>query len=368
MRKRMVVFGIVTFLAMIIFAIVYHDEPREINEEVEIYTNEMSATELFIQKYLLMENGMIRTNFSDRKDGKLALSESLGLWMDYLVAKGDMTQFDRAYKTMKEEFQLSNHLLSWKIEDGVGAKTNALIDDLRVIEALFKMGELTNNRDYIDEAVEMAKAIKDHHISNGYFVDFYDVEHEEKNDFTTISYLKPNALFYMEKYKILEPNVVTNMLTLLKQLPIENGFYPETYFLKEDRFAFEEEVNLIDQIYIGLHREQANVDSSILFDWLKETFYKENQLFGRYDAKTKKPTVTYESVAVYSLTIIYSLEKGDQIFAKDVYDRMIELRVADKGDPYFGGYVADDNTDTHSFDNLLASIAERKLKHAKVIP
>src|SRR5699024_12700194 len=116
---------------------------------------------------------------------------------------------------MKKELKLFNHLLSCKIEDGEKAQTNELIDDLRVIEALFKMGVLTNNRDYIDEAVEMAKAVKDHHISNGYFVDFYDVEHEEKNDFTTISYLKLYALFYMEMYKVFTTNDVHNILSFI---------------------------------------------------------------------------------------------------------------------------------------------------------
>jgi len=47
---------------------------------------------------------------------------------------------------------------------------------------------------------------------------------------------------------------------------------------------------------------------------------------------------------------------------------MRQLQVSDEADPYFGGFVTNGGDDTYSFDNLLAGIAERKLKYAKLIP
>jgi hypothetical protein len=138
---------------------------------------------------------------------------------------------------------------------------------------------------------------------------------------------------------------------------LENGFYPKSYNVRTHTFSFENPVNLIDQLYTAFHLEKAGVKTDEFYEWLKAEFYQNGRLNGRYDRNTKKQAVDYESASVYALTILYSLERNDRSFAKDVYERMVAMRVDDKQSNHYGGYVV--NGETHSFDNLLPLLAER---------
>ena len=331
----------------------------------QVNKEETLSTEQFVIDYLLSEDGTIRTDIKPNTNSNIALSESIGLWMEYLAEKGDLPQFEEAYRTIKDQFLAKNNLLFWKIENGQAARSNALIDDLRVMEALFKVGERSNNQHYIHTAKSIANAVLNYNREGSFFVDFYEMELEEKGDILTLTYLNPSAFQYMVKYNVLSEYEMDELRKFMSEIPMENGFYPKSFRQSDDTFQFDSTVNLIDQLYVALHLERFDINTDQFFEWIHKTFYNENLLYGQYDQKTKKNAVQYESVAVYALVILYSIEKQEYSLAEDIYYRMIRLRNNNPDASYFGGFVTSDTT--HSFDNLLALLAERKLVNEQVI-
>lgn len=314
-------------------------------------------TEPFIRKHLLHKDGTIRTNLEGKNGYQLALSESLGLWMEYLVAKQDFEGFEEAYETLLRTFVLPEGIIVWKVENGERAQTNALIDDLRIMKALFAAGKHENRKDFIQTAISIAESLAKYNRKGEYFVDFYDVKHQYANEEITLSYLDRESFRYMVQYGAIDEEMLKNLDEFLNTITLENGFYPKSYNVRTHTFSFENPVNLIDQLYTAFHLEKAGVKTDEFYEWLKAEFYQNGRLNGRYDRNTKKQAVDYESASVYALTILYSLERNDRSFAKDVYERMVAMRVDDKQSNHYGGYVV--NGETHSFDNLLPLLAER---------
>lgn len=326
-------------------------------------------TEQFIKDFLIASDGTIRTNFAQKEneEGKHRLSESIGLWLEYLVVKDDMEGFQNSARVVEEYFLLHENIVAWEIKDDKQATTNALIDDLRIIEALFLEGEKSNNSVLIRLAKEISEAILQYNKPGDYFVDFHDTKFNYSNENLTLSYLNPEPFRYMVSYGLLSEDSLKELLDFMKEIPSENGFYPKTFDTVEQLFIYDDTINLIDQLYTAIYLEKAGVDTGEFYEWLKATFYKQGFLYGRYNRITKEPAVDYEAASVYALTIIYSVGKNDDTFSLDVYEQMKNMQVRNKDHMYYGGYVDLSTSNTHSFDNLLPLIAERILHLEKII-
>lgn len=122
-------------------------------------------TEQFIQEYLINEEGIVRTNFLEEDQEEQYLSESMGIWLEYLELTKDHKQFNQAVEAIQTHFLLNNDLVAWEIVDGQTATTNALIDDLRMIEMLFKEGERRKEPRLIKFACKRCLQSNDHNAS-----------------------------------------------------------------------------------------------------------------------------------------------------------------------------------------------------------
>ncbi|KEP25111.1 MULTISPECIES: glycosyl hydrolase family 8 [Bacillus] len=318
--------------------------------------------EYFITHHLMTDQGMIRTSFAEQH---IYLSESLGLWMDYLVQKKDQPSFDQQVDVLHTQFLLNHDLLSWQIESQQKSKVNALVDDLRVVAALQKADQLWQKSAYQTTAKEIAQALKDNNMFKGILTDYYDASTKQTSHTITLSYMDPKAIKELVSLQIFTKQTMINQLAILKNAPRQKGFFPKSYDIAKKAYSFDQEINLIDQLYTALHAEHAQVDTSEIMKWLKTNFQEEGKLYGRYELNSLKPAVTYESPSVYALVILYALNQGELDFAKDVYHRMKELQIQDPLKPYYGGYM--NEKETHSFDNLLPLIAERELLNESVI-
>lgn len=361
-QKKWIVFPLIVISLVLLIAIIFKNKQTNddyIAVKSTLEPKETLATEQFVIDHLLLNNNLIATDFKNNHNGNVFLSESIGLWLHYLALKEDEKQFKDAIEALIEHFLLPNHLISWRINGKTQLSTNALIDDLRIVSALFYFGERTGNEQYVQLAEQISKALVQLQVKRNMFVDFYDLEHEIANDTLTLSYIKLDALHYMVEHDLLKKRVYERMEKILRDAPQHNNFFPKTYDVIEKKYTYEREVHFIDQLYIALQREKNKMENDNFFTWMKEEFYDQGKLFGRYYAATQKPIVSYESASVYALAILYSLEKNEHEFATDLYERMITLRVHDTNSPYEHGYVDVVNETTHSFDNLLPLLAER---------
>lgn len=335
-----------------------HESVRPIEQD-PLTIKEEIPTEQFIRENLMTEDGRLHTNMTNRKEEYL--SESLGLWMDYLLLKNDHAQFEQQVTILTEQFLTKDHLVIWEINKGKSAPANAFIDDLRIVGALYKAGEQWQEPMYIKLANEMSQALVKYQVDEQLMVDFVELKSKAKGTDVTLSYLIPSGFEAMKAAGILSKDLLEKNKDLLLDAPFSNeDLFPKAYHIPTDEYLFDAEVNMIDQFYTGYHRAKWGGDITALVDFAKTAFKEGNgKLFGRYDHQTKQPIVDYESAAVYALAILMCLEVDEETFAKELYTQMKTLQVNEG--IYHGGYIDVSSKDTHTFDNLLALIAERSM-------
>ena len=314
------------------------------------------VAEHFIRDYLMQEDGRIATDLTSRKDEYL--SETVGLWMEYLVLQDDQEAFEQQVKVLKKYFLTKDYLVVWEVKDKKKAPANAFIDDLRIMNALYEAGERWSNSSYKKLAKKIKGALVTYHIKQDVFIDHVDLKTKSQAEQVTLSYLIPSALDKMETDA---SKAYKQTRSLFLDAPINPlGFLPKTYDLSTGSYIFEDKVNMIDQLYMGYHRAQWGADVSQLLEFIRQTYTEHGVLYGRYDLNEGTPIVEYEAVAVYALAILLAIETDENELAEKLYENMKAMQQTDKAQPYYGGYIDVASKSTHSFDNLLALIAERK--------
>lgn len=320
--------------------------------------NHFPIGEQFIRNHLLKGDGMIRTNFSNTDEGNLYLSESNGLWLNYLASVNDEAAFQTAYTDTKKHLQSKEMLFAWRDNDDEKATTNALIDDLRIIRALYTMGEQTKNQKWVKEANAISEKIIEHHGKDEYLMDFYDWKHQQQSHDLTLSYLDLGTIEKIVQQNIWEKEAYESLKHFVDDLPMDKGWYPFNYSIHEETFHFMEEINLIDQLYIAIHKEEVALNTDAFYKTFMSLYEQDGKLYGRYDFETKQPAVSYESVAVYALAAIYVHQRDDIELSNELLEQMHSFQVTQEENLYIGGYMDEGTNMTHSFDNLLALLAE----------
>lgn len=332
-----------------------------------------SATEQFINNHMQNPNGTLATYLVDRPStdptyvaGHEALSESLGLQMVYLYEKGDQAAFQKQYEILNQYYLAPNGLVRWKLNaDGShNVTTNALIDDWRIMVALFKAGESFGNAQYIETARKLANALAVKNVKNGIFADFHDAQYNISNNTLSLFYIDPEALQYMLKYGAISQKMYNSTLRILNQAGNDGVFFAKNYNIDLAAYQNDPQVHMIEQIYIAHFRKLNGKNSPGFYQFVKQEFNKNGVLYGQYDRATRAPAVNYESNAVYGMLVQYALDMNDPVFANRVYDRMNDFEIADPQSPFFGGYVVQtsEGQDTHIFDNLFPLLAKQQLE------
>ncbi|WP_018751764.1 hypothetical protein [Paenibacillus sanguinis] len=346
------------FLIIIIVAVMF--EGRR-----SYFALQASPTEQFIKRHMMNANGTLATflqeGVSDTPEipaGREALSESLGLWMQYAVLKDDKALFESGYETLKQWFVAPEGYIAWKLtEDGQSmVHTNALVDDFRIIEALYEATYKWNREAYGTLADQLSSTVTDFLLREGTFVDYYDFSLQDSGSNISLSYLNMPAMAHMVYSGELAQSVYQRHKALLKDMPNDGRFYPKSYDPVANRYTYDDTINLIDQLLVALNVVDNGGDPAPLFTFIQTEFTQRQQIMGRY-SRAGQPVAPYESPAVYGLSILLALRLNDVEFASQLYDRMLKFRGQDH--TYPGGYVFDRNT--HLFDNLYPLIAEQQL-------
>lgn len=238
------------------------------------------------------------------------LSESIGLYMEYLVMMEDEEKFAEQYDNLLSEFVVEegeNFFVNWLIFED--ATVNALIDDIRIAAALREADELFGQPEYSETADQIIETISRIQNNNDYTVDYYDWEVEFPAQRVTLSYLIADVPEDMNADRLLE-NVEADAV-----------FFPEYFDVAEEVYVENEVVHMIDQLLIAINRERIGLSSDVFEEWLKTEWAEEGRLFGRYDRETQQPTVTYESLAMYFYMNEYFLVIGEDEAADEVKAR-----------------------------------------------
>lgn len=333
--------------------------------------NTLFPTEHFIKRQMTNENGTVATYLQNGKttdddlvSGREALSETLGLSMQYALAKDDEKAFLENYRLLMTYFISGDGMVYWKLTADGNAEvtTNATVDDLRIIGALLDAHERWRNRAYLMTGRKMFSYLHENNQRSQLFVDYFDAKLKVKSENVTLSYIDIDVLAVMGRYGELDSQVYQKTIGLLQNIPDEQLFYPKLYSISSGKFYYEDEINLLDQMLVGIQRNKIGFQNDKIYYFIKSEFKKNGKLFGRYHRKNKLPAVDYESPALYALAIQFALLQGDQKFAESLYQRMIMFRNNNRFSGYHGAYSIDGKKDTHIFDNLLPLIAEVRMQ------
>ena len=333
-------------------------------------TSAKNQTELFINKWLKSDKGLITTYIKESKHedadlvaGRDVLSESLGLSMIYALNKKDETLFNEDKELLVDYFIESDGFVYWKLTESGGKEvgTNALIDDIRIADALMTASDVWENDDYAYTADVMTEYTFKHNVNQGKLVDYYDRKNKLVSSDITLSYIDPVALKNVAGDVTRNKEIAENTIDILQNAPLKNGFYPKSYQVDKKNYQYDSQVNIVDQAIVAYHQAKAGESSEEFLAFIRQEMDENDYISGMYDLKTKKPIVNYESPAVYSFLIMYLLEIDETSLANQIYQQMILHRDEDPSSPYYGGYSVT-NGDTHVFDNILPMIAEQLLK------
>ncbi|MGM0897896.1 MAG: hypothetical protein ACQEV0_08350 [Bacillota bacterium] len=280
-------------------------------EEEEQPVEQQGVPEGFGERYF-DENGFIHA-YPSAPDSQY-LSESIGLYMEYLNMMEDEDKFEEQYANLMSEFVVEkdeNLFVNWLIYED--ATVNALIDDIRIAAALREADELFDRPEYSETADRIIETISRVQTNNGYTVDYYDWEVEFPAQRVTLSYLIDDVPEDMKADELLE------------NVEADEVFFPEYFDVAEEEYVENDIVHMIDQLLIAINRERIGLSSDVFEEWLKTEWAEEGRLFGRYNRETQDAEVTYESLAMYFYMNEYLLAIGEDETAEEVKVRGTEM-------------------------------------------
>ncbi|WP_442602966.1 glycosyl hydrolase family 8 [Paenibacillus sp. KN14-4R] len=330
----------------------------------------------FIVTHLMDKSGGIYTNL--RTDlpkvehvasNHAMLLESNGLLMQYALHTGRRDLFDGQLRFITKHMQGSDGLLRWKYEGphGEKAKTNASLDDLRVIRCLLDAHDKWGEASYQTYALLLGDALLKANRQKDLLVDYYDMTTKQQANQVTVSYLDVQTMKRLMAFNSNWAPIYEATLSLLTKAQLSSGLFMKTFDLKSNQWMLcEGKFNTIDSLISAIHAMEAGLPTSRTIDWLQMTWARDGRLFAYYDTSGNKLD-QIESPAVYALAARLVHKAGLHQLEDQLVQRMQQFAVQDSSSQYVGGYVDLASLQCYSFDNLQALLmeAERNSIHEK---
>lgn len=318
----------------------------------------------FVKDHMVTAQGGIRTNYLDKPaekeqaTGAEVLSESMGLWMLYMVAIHDEALFQSALGFVQDELD-TGRILSYRYSTDVGAyPVNAFIDDARIIRALLLAGE-TFASGYRDEALTYARRLYDTNVKDGRVYDMYDETLGQTNDFITLCYIDLDTMRRLAQYDQRWAPVTRTMQDIA-----EKGYLGDTFPLYAGAYQYStgeygrEDINTVQSLLTVLNLTRADVCPQRTLDYLKDRI-EDGALYGAYQ-QDGTPVNETQSTAIYAIcAMIFAAADDGETYAQCI-GRMDTLQVTDEDSEVYGAFANADTLELYAFDNLTAMLAYRQ--------
>lgn len=294
------------------------------------------------------KNGLIK-NYGCTQD-TLILSESIGQYLEYLLLTKDETSFHEQTQLLENYYLVTEKdatFIKWQLGDQIF--TNASVDDLRIIKTLKEAGQVFQQIEYKVLAKKLEKSLLTHQLKDGMLTDFYDWYYQQNSSFIHLSYIDFDAFKGIPE---IDQDAYIRMLE--QSVPEDSPFFQEIWDTEDKTYeeANKKEVDLIDQLLIAIQYAKGVEEIPESFDnWIKKEWQIESKLYGRYQKDGEIPSVSYESSAVYALTVQYFWVTGQNDLADIIAKKLVDQ-------PPFT--TKDSFSSVHFFDYILAHMtAER---------
>ncbi len=320
----------------------------------------------FVQEHLTTSDGgvqlHVQADSSDSPSGQDVLSESQGLIMEYAALTHNEDLFTCAYRYTEDQLESDNGLLRWYgTKTGSTAQVNALLDDLRVLQAMYSQNQLTGECE--DELTKHAAAIALYNIdSDGNLVDFYTFADGSKAHQLTMCYADWGALDVLEE---LEPYTKSS-IKAAREI-VDGAYLGDAFPFYANNYDYETDLydtgslNMAEAMLTLLHQAEADSLPDASLQWLR-TQMAGDGIWARYDIQGNVvPGYEYQSSAIYAIAGMIALECDDDALLTQAVSRMEEYRCFDTSSELNGAF-ASSMEDVSSFDQCMALVLYGRLQ------
>lgn len=311
----------------------------------------------FIQNNLLKKQG-IYTNYRRTKyqashaTGHEMLSESSGMWLEYLARSGKKQEFSQFYQQTKKTFDLGDQF-SYRYNPQTKRKytVNATLDDLRIIKALVVFDTINHTEKYQKEASERFAKLSNNCIKNGQLVDFYDQKSKQASTQGSLAY------FDLQTLKYFEDQTKRGEREYQKQLRVvQNGYqgdifplYAASYNWKTEQYSTAD-LNTSEALETLVHLAQVGKLKEASRQWLiqqieHKTLYNAYSINGTVQDNGQSP-------ANYALAAMVFAASGDNVNYKRAMQLVWNNQI--QNGKYIGGVGESKSQDFYSYNNLVA--------------
>lgn len=281
-----------------------------------------------IENYYIAENGMV-LNFKNA-DYPQYLSESLGLYMQFLLGMKDEIRFQQQVDILLEHFlqPVGDHLfVKWEL--GEQTTVGALIDDLRIAWVLKHAAAIFEDNELYSELSDRIMAtIKDTMIVNGRLVDFFDWHYNIAKDQLFLSYYIVPAMSGFPDYTFVPLESLTAD-PFFMELYIDGEFHPAG-----------DEVNMIDQSLIAIaYFERTGTPEPNFQQFISGRLQEDGLIFARYNRDTLEKSNENQSSAAYAFLLHYFELTNQFDYAATVRDLLLAIETYDPETTHFFDFI-----------------------------
>ncbi len=298
-------------------------------QQIEVLEAQEKAVR-FIQNHFVYKRGVIKQfNPELKKQNEEYLSETLGLWMLYLVESDRKALFEDQTHYLKNYFTAPTGWVYWRIEKDQVNSCNATLDDLRIAYALKLAGKKWKNKQHTQLAHQIAITLKTLNLRDNYLVESYcENPTPDVSDLVDLSYLDLVAMEALVPFDKDWSAVLYRSQKLLYEGKTKVGFYYDKYVVSQNKYTLQDQ-NLINQLICAINEEHLGQSSKEFYDFLKKEYLQKGRVLGRYHPLTAKALVDYESPAVYGLFLSLAVMHDDRELAEKLKELILKKQNTD---------------------------------------
>lgn len=321
------------------------------------HSNGSKATQLFVENKMSRSDHGIKTNYHlpqanyEYATGEEVLSESMGLMMLHYAYTQNQTGFETLRAFCDE--RLKNDPIYVYRE---GFSINALIDDLRIIEALLLASKTFDEPLYQKQALDYAHVLYETNLYNGHLVDFYDVQYNNRNNFLTLCYANFKVLDELATYDPRWQAVLDDA-----KATVSAGYISDSFPLYRNNYNYdlgtynEDPIHIVHGVKTLYHLASIDALPPSSLNWLKERV-AEGTLYGSYSTSGVALT-DIQSTAAYAIAARIAVAINDKDFYEQCISRMEQYKITDHSSDMYGAFGNAATGEAYSFDQLTALLA-----------
>lgn len=326
------------------------------------YSEQQKKLVDFIDNKMLTNQG-IYTNYSKQSyveseaRGHELLSESSGLWLQYLAYTHQYKKFRQFYKTTKQTFDQGDQF-SYRYTPAKNKKfnVNATLDDLRIIRSLQMYADLTKDKSYAKEAITRFAKLQKNTMSKGKIASFYDDKAHKASVNGSLAYYDLATLKYFESTSAKNKKMYQEQLAVVQSGFLGDAFplYAPSYNWQADSYDHSN-LNTSEALETVLHLSEVGKVKKVTLNWL-ERQVNENTLYNTYSINGSVISKSHSAGSYALAAEIFAVNKNQKMYHKAM-SLVWKYQIKDKSSPMYGAIGIEHKHEAYSYNNLMALVA-----------